>query len=103
MSQCAGCPTIHAKILPTSGRMLRYILAFLLFFLLAGGASAAAIATGAPAPAKVAFLVCLGLFVAAIVDGVAERRHVTRRPGDGIARDSSLSAVPGDRLSKLAD
>jgi hypothetical protein len=54
--------------------MFRYILAVFLFFLLAGGASAAAFATGAPVPATVAFLVCLGLFVAAIIDSVAELR-----------------------------
>jgi hypothetical protein len=62
--------------------MLRTILAFVLCFVLTGGASAAAIAAGAPAPAKVAFLVCLGLFVAAIVDGVVERpRHSSSEIG----------------------
>ena len=53
--------------------MFRYTLAFSLLFLLGGVASAAAVATGAPASAQVAFLVCLGLFVAAVADGVAER------------------------------
>lgn len=86
--------------------MLRYILAFLLCFLLAGGASAAAIVAGAPAPAKVAFLVCFGLFVAAIVDGVAARppRHSsTASAGDGISRNPPSSPVPGDLLKKPAD
>jgi uncharacterized membrane protein YtjA (UPF0391 family) len=59
--------------------MVRYILAFLLLFLLGGVASAAAIATGAPPSAQVAFLVCLGLFVAALADGVAERRSRLRK------------------------
>ena len=69
--------------------MLRYILALLLFFLLAGGAGAAAIATGAPVPATVAFLVCFGLFVAAIIDGVAEQQP--RHPNDvhGISHSHS--------------
>jgi uncharacterized membrane protein YtjA (UPF0391 family) len=53
--------------------MLRYAIAFLLLFLLAGAASAAAIATDAPASAQVAFLVCVGLFFAAIADGIARR------------------------------
>ena len=76
--------------------MLRYILAFLFCFLLAGGASAAAIATGAPAPAKIAFLVCLGLFVAAIVDSVAlrPRRNSSVTPvGDAITRSAPLLAA----------
>jgi hypothetical protein len=54
--------------------MFRYILAFLLLFLLGGAASAAAIATGAPPSAQAAFMVCLGLFAAALADGVAEHR-----------------------------
>jgi uncharacterized membrane protein YtjA (UPF0391 family) len=58
--------------------MLRYIVAFILLFLLGGVASAAAIATGAPPSAQIAFLVCLGLFVAALADGVAQRRSRTR-------------------------
>jgi hypothetical protein len=59
--------------------MFRYILGFLLLFTLGGGASAAAIAAGAPTSAQVAFLVCLGLFVGAVADGVAERRSRARR------------------------
>ncbi len=76
--------------------MLRYILAFLFCFLLAGGASAAAIAAGAPAPAKIAFLVCLGLFVAAIVDSIAQRprRHSSvASAGDATTRSAPLLAV----------
>jgi len=59
--------------------MVRYIVAFTLLFLLGGVASAAAIATGAPSSAQIAFLVCFGLFVAALADGVAERRSRLRR------------------------
>jgi hypothetical protein len=69
--------------------MFRYILALLLFFLLAGCASAAAIATGAPVPATVAFLVCLGLFVAAIIDGVAEQRPHHLNDVHGISHSHS--------------
>jgi hypothetical protein len=86
--------------------MLRYFFAFLLFFLLGSGASAAAIAAGAPASAKVAFLVCLGLFVAAIVDGVAKRRPLPSSmtsADEGIARGSHSSAVPGDLLHPPVD
>jgi hypothetical protein len=86
--------------------MLRYFFALLLFFLLGSGASAAAIAAGAPAPAKVAFLVCLGLFVAAIVDGVAKRRplHSSMTSVDeGIACDSNSLAVPGVLGRRLVD
>jgi uncharacterized membrane protein YtjA (UPF0391 family) len=76
--------------------MLRYILAFLFCFLLAGGASAAAIAAGAPAPAKIVFLACLGLFVAAIVDSVVRhpRRHSpVVSTGDAITRRAALLAA----------
>jgi hypothetical protein len=58
--------------------MFRYILGFLLLFTLGGVASAAAMATGAPASALAAFLICLGLFVGAVADGVAERRSRAR-------------------------
>ena len=40
--------------------------------------SAAAIATGAPPSVQIAFLICLGLFVAALADGVAEHRSRLR-------------------------
>jgi peptidoglycan/LPS O-acetylase OafA/YrhL len=69
---------IHAEALPTRKRMLRYILAFSFLFLLGGVACAAAIAADAPTLGRVAFLVCLGLFAAALAGGVAERR--SRRP-----------------------
>jgi hypothetical protein len=59
--------------------MFRYILAFSSLFLLGGVACAAAIAASAPAFGLVAFLVCLGLFVAALADGVVDRPSRPRR------------------------
>jgi uncharacterized membrane protein YtjA (UPF0391 family) len=52
--------------------MFRYVLVFLPLFLLGGVACAAALAAAAPAAAEIVFLVCLGLFVAALADGVSE-------------------------------
>jgi uncharacterized membrane protein YtjA (UPF0391 family) len=63
-SFCADCSdTKH---------MLRYVLVFLPLFLLGGVACVAAVAAGSPAVAEIIFLVCLGLFVAALADGVLE-------------------------------
>ncbi len=53
-------------------RMFRYFLVFLPLLLLGGIACAAAVAATAPAAAEIVFLVCLGLFVAALADGVSE-------------------------------
>jgi membrane protein implicated in regulation of membrane protease activity len=77
--------------------MRRYVLAVVLFFLLVGGASAAVIAAGAPAPAQIAFLVLLGLFVAAIVDAVAERRSNRPRQHRQVDRVASPT-TPGHLL-----
>ena len=52
--------------------MLRYVLVFLPLFLLGGVACAAAVAAASPTVAEFVFLVCLGLFVAALADGVSE-------------------------------
>jgi uncharacterized membrane protein YtjA (UPF0391 family) len=52
--------------------MFRYVLVFLPLLLLGGVACAAAVAAPAPAAAEIVFLVCLGLFVAALADGVSE-------------------------------
>jgi hypothetical protein len=54
--------------------VLRYILVFSILLLLGIGASAAASAAEAPAVGHIAFLVCLGLFAAALASGVADRR-----------------------------
>ena len=69
----ADRPFVCAKASPTRCQMLRYILAFSLLFLLGGVACAAAMAASAPAFGQIAFLVCLGLFVAALADGVVKR------------------------------
>jgi hypothetical protein len=50
--------------------MLRYILAFVFLAVLSVGACAAAIASGTPTFGQIAFVVCLGLFVAALAGGV---------------------------------
>ena len=65
---------VCAEASPTRSHMFRYILAFSLLFLLGGVACAAAMAASAPALGQIAFLVCLALFVAALADGVVERR-----------------------------
>ena len=70
----ADRPFVCAKGLAARRFMFRYILAFSLLFLLGGVACAAAMATSAPAFGQIAFLVCLGLFVAALADGVVKRR-----------------------------
>jgi hypothetical protein len=59
--------------------VFRYIFAFSFLFLPWIAACAAAIAAGAPAFGQIAFVVCMGLFVAALAGGVAERR--LRHPG----------------------
>jgi hypothetical protein len=74
----AGAPFQDEHASVGDSRMVRYVLIFLLLFTLGGGASAAAIATGAPASAQVVFLICLGLFAGAVADGVAERRSRAR-------------------------
>src|SRR2546427_12104162 len=70
----ADRPFVCAKGPPTRSHMVRYIVAFSLLFLLGGVACAAAMAASAPAFGQIAFLVCLGLFVAALADGVVERQ-----------------------------
>jgi len=50
--------------------MLRYILAFAFLAVLGIGAAAASIAAGTPTVGQIAFVVCLGLFVAALAGGV---------------------------------
>jgi hypothetical protein len=52
--------------------MYRYALVFMPLLLLGGVACAAAVGAAWPAAAEIVFLVCLGLFVAALADGVAE-------------------------------
>jgi hypothetical protein len=54
----------------TFGPMLRYILAFAFLAMLGTAAFAAAIAAGTPTFGQIAFVVCLGLFVAALAGGV---------------------------------
>lgn len=54
----------------TFGPMLRYILTFAFLAVLGTAASAAAIAAGTPTFGQIAFVVCLGLFVAALAGGV---------------------------------
>jgi hypothetical protein len=58
--------------------MLRYLLVFSLLLLLGVAAGAAASAADAPPVGQIAFLVCLGLFAAALTGGVVGRR--LRRP-----------------------
>ena len=50
--------------------MLRYILAFAFLAVIGIGAAAAAVASGTPTFGQIAFVVCLGLFVAALAGGV---------------------------------
>jgi hypothetical protein len=50
--------------------MLRYILAFTFLAALGIAACAAAIASGTPTFGQIAFVVCLGLFIAALASGV---------------------------------
>jgi Flp pilus assembly protein protease CpaA len=66
-------------------RMLRYLLVFSFLLLLGVAASAAASAADAPAVGQIAFLVCLGLFAAALAGGVADRRlhRPKARPASG--------------------
>ena len=61
--------------------MLRYLIVFSLLVLLGVAAGAAASAADAPAAGQIAFLVCLGLFAAALASGVAERRLHRQRGG----------------------
>lgn len=72
-------PTIHANSLPSGGCMLRYVLAFLSLFLVGGAACTAAVGAGAPASVQVAFVICLGLFIGALADGVAAHRSRLRK------------------------
>jgi len=55
-----------------SEHMLRYVIVLLPLLLLGGVVCAAAVAAALPAASEVIFLVCLGLFVAALADGVSE-------------------------------
>jgi hypothetical protein len=50
--------------------MLRYILVFAFLAVLGTAACAAAIASGTPTFGQIAFVVCLGLFVATLAGGV---------------------------------
>jgi hypothetical protein len=59
--------------------MLRYVLAFLSLFLVGGAACTAAVGAGAPASVQVAFVICLGLFIGALADGVAAHRSRLRK------------------------
>ena len=79
--------------------MLRYVLVFSLFLLLLIAAGAAASAAEAPAVGQIAFIVCLGLFAAALAGGVADRR--LRRPKAGRAR-RALTFLPVARRGRKA-
>jgi hypothetical protein len=52
--------------------MLRYVIVVLPLLLLGGVVCAAAVAAALPAASEIIFLVCLGLFVAALADGISE-------------------------------
>jgi hypothetical protein len=52
--------------------MLRYVLVFLPLFLLGGVACVAVVAAVLPTTSEIVFLICLGLFAAALADGVSE-------------------------------
>jgi uncharacterized membrane protein YtjA (UPF0391 family) len=64
----------YSSCADTSGskHMLRYVIVLLPLLLLGGVVCAAAVAAALPAASEIIFLICLGLFVVALADGISE-------------------------------